>query len=187
MSDRSRLKELLLQLSYEQKEVRLASGRTSNFYFDGKQTALHPEGAYLIGKAMFDLIAVRYPQVQAVGGPTLGADPLVSAVSLTSHLQKKPLPAFIIRKEPKKHGTEAWIEGDKSLKPGMRVALLEDVITTGGSVLKAAEKAKAAGLQVELILVIVDREEGGREALMQQGFAVESLFRKSELIGLESE
>lgn len=181
MHPKDRLKQLLLTLSYEQKEVTLASGRRSSFYFDGKQTSLHPEGAYLLGNQFFDILQKHYPEVEAVGGPTLGADPLVTAISMTSFEKGRGLPAFIIRKEPKGHGTQRWIEGAKNLRRGMQVAILEDVITTGGSVLKAIEHAEEGGVVVRVVMVIVDREEGGREMLVQKGYPVEALFTKKEL------
>lgn len=182
MSDKAQLKELLLTLSYQKKEIVLSSGQKSSFYFDGKQTSLHPQGAYLLGKLFYQLIFKNWPEVEAVGGPTLGADPLVSAVSITSYQNKKGIPAFIIRKEPKKHGTQAWIEGEKNLKPGMKVVLLEDVVTTGGSLIKAIQKARDAKLSILGAAVIVDREEGGREALEKEGVDFKALFTKSELI-----
>ncbi len=182
MNLKNRLKEILLQKSYEQREVKLASGRLSNFYFDGKQTALSAEGSFLIGECFFDLFQKSGRCIQAVGGPTLGADPIVTAISLISHLKNSPLAAFIIRKEPKKHGTAKWIEGEKNLKPGMQVVLVEDVITSGGSILKAAEKIEAAGYFVSLMATIVDREEGGREVIEAKGYRLLSLFTKSELL-----
>ncbi|MBI4412523.1 MAG: orotate phosphoribosyltransferase [Deltaproteobacteria bacterium] len=182
-NQRERLKELLLDLSCEQGEFTLSSGRKSNFYFDGKQTALNPEGAYLLGHLLFEKIREINLSVEAVGGPTLGADPLVTAVSLVSHLQQKPIPAFIIRKERKQHGTEAWVEGFRNLNPGMRVAIIEDVITTGKSSLEAVQKAIDAGLNVVCIVAIIDREEGGRQAIEEKGYRLETLFTKWELIG----
>jgi orotate phosphoribosyltransferase len=182
MNERARLKELLLELSYEKKKVTLASGRESDFYFDGKQTSLNPEGASLLGKLLVEKLVESFPDVQVVGGMTLGADPLVSAVALTSHLEGNPLPAFIIRKEPKRHGTQAWIEGFRNLKAGMKAAILEDVVTTGGSSLTAAKKAEEAGLKVVAVISVVDREEGGREAIESAGYRFETLFTKSELL-----
>jgi orotate phosphoribosyltransferase len=178
----SRLKQLLLEYSYQEKEVRLASGRLSNFYFDGKQTSLHPEGATLIGQAMYELIQKNFPEVRAVGGPTLGADPIATAIAIASFQQGRPLYSFIVRKEPKGHGTMNWIEGAKHLEAGMKVVLVEDVITTGGSILKACQRVKEAGLNPLGVLVLVDREEGGREALEKEGLKVLSLFTKSELL-----
>lgn len=176
------LKELLIKLSYEKKDVILASGKKSDFYFDGRQTALNPQGAYLLGEAFFDLIQKAPLPIEAVGGPTLGADPLVSAISVVSYLKKKPIPAFIIRKEPKKHGSQVWIEGLKNLKAGMSVAIIEDVITTGGSSLQAALRAKEAGLKVVAVFAVIDREEGGKEALQKAGYPLKALFTKSELL-----
>ncbi len=178
-----RLKELLLQLSYEQREVTLSSGQKSNFYFDGRQTTLNPEGASLIGELLFEKIRQNFPDVQGVGGPTLGADPLVTAVSVISFQKKRPLPGFIIRKEPKKHGTALWIEGFKNFKPGMKVVILEDVVTTGKSSLIACERATEAGLAVRAVLTLVDREEGGRGAIENAGLQFDSLFTKTELVG----
>jgi orotate phosphoribosyltransferase len=184
MNPRDRLKEIILKFSYQQREVTLASGRKSNFYFDGKQTTLYPEGAYWVGRLMMDRIQNIFPQAQAVGGPTLGADPIATAVGLISLERGNPLAIFIVRKAPKGHGTMSWIEGSSHLRPGMRVVLVEDVITTGGSILKACDRVREAGLHPIGCLVIVDREEGGREALESAGLKVESLFTKSELLEL---
>lgn len=183
MDARARLKQILLEKSYERRQVTLASGKTSDFYFDGKQTSLHPEGASLLGKLFLQLICDHFPQAQAVGGPTLGADPLATSVAIASHLSgSKPLPAFIIRKEPKKHGTGAWIEGFKNLSPGMKVVIIEDVMTTGGSAKTALGRAVESGLEVVGVCVIVDRQEGGKEAIEQCGVKVHSLFTKEELL-----
>ncbi len=176
------LRQILRQLSYEKRDVTLASGKKSDFYFDGKQTTLNPQGAVLVGLTLWELIQCSGRRVEAIGGPTLGADPIVSAVSLVSALKGKPIPAFIVRKEPKKHGTAAWIEGVKNLRPGMQVALVEDVVTSGGSILKAAEKVEAAGYHISLIATIVDREDGGAEKIREKGYRFASLFTKSELL-----
>ena len=181
-SPRALLKSLLIRLSYEKREVTLASGRKSDFYIDVKQTSLNPEGAHLLGELLFAEIRKSYPAAQAVGGPTLGADPLVSAVAIVSDLKGHPLPAFIIRKEPKAHGTGAWIEGGKNLAPSARVVLIEDVLTTGGSLLTAVEKTLQAGFKIEGLIVVVDREEGGRESVEARGYTLRSLFTKSELL-----
>lgn len=182
MNSKLRLRELLQELSYEKRQITLASGRKSDFYFNGKETSLHPEGATLIGNLFFELIQENFSEAEAIGGPTLGADPLATAVSISSFQKGKPLPAFIVRKEPKKHGTQSWIEGEKNLKAGMKVVVLEDVVTTGGSVLEAITRIESFGLQVLGVCVIVDREEGGREALEAKGYQLRSLFTKSELI-----
>lgn len=186
MNPRERLRELLLKLSCERGEFTLASGRKSDFYFDGKQTSLNPEGAHILGSLFFDLLAKIEPPIEAIGGPTLGADPLVTSVSLASFERGALWPAFIIRKEPKKHGTEAWIEGEKNLRPGMRVAILEDVITTGKSSLEAAQRAISAGLKVVCIAAVIDREEGGRQAIEAKGYQLFTLFTKRELLGGKS-
>jgi len=176
-----RLRRLILEKSYERRRVVLTSGRESDFYVDGKQTSLHPEGIYLIGKLFFRQLTSGGPRVEAVGGMTLGADPLVSAVALVSHLEGAPLSAFIIRKEPKGHGTGQWIEGKKNLTPRAPVAILEDVVTTGGTTLKAVERAEQEGLKVVRVLALVDRQEGGAEAISRAGFSLEALFVKSDL------
>jgi len=184
MLERQRLKELILKNSYEKREVTLASGKKSNFYFDGKQTTLHAEGAYLVGRLMYEIISSKMPDVEAVGGPTLGADPIVTSIAVASHLSMaRPLAAFIIRKEPKKHGTGAWIEGVKNLRGDMPVAIVEDVVTSGGSVMLAIEKALDFGLKVKGVCVIVDRQEGGRESIESKyNIPVYSIFTKEDLL-----
>lgn len=176
---RARLLDLLKRLAYEEREVTLASGLTSNFYIDCKQAVLTAEGHFLTGWLIVELLHGRHREVEAVGGLTMGADPIASAVATMSYLAARPLQAFYVRKEPKGHGTAAWIEGAKSLRPGMKVAILEDVVTTGGSALKAVERARAFGLDVRVIVGIVDREEGGREALEREAPLV-TLFHKGD-------
>jgi orotate phosphoribosyltransferase len=178
---RQRLLTLLTRLSYEQREVTLSSGQKSNFYIDCRQTVLTAEGHFLVGTLFNRLLAERAPEVEAVGGVTMGADPLASAISTLSFLFGRPLPAFYVRKEAKGHGAGQWIEGTKSLRPGMKVAILEDVVTTGGSALKAVARAREHGLEVALILALVDRDEGGREALEREAPLV-SLFRRQDFV-----
>ena len=179
--NRKRLLALLTELSYEQREVTLASGAKSNFYIDCKQTALTAEGHFLIASCFTRLLADELPEIEAIGGVTMGADPLASAVSTLSYIAGRPLPAFYVRKEAKGHGTAAWIEGTKSLRPGMPVAILEDVVTTGGSALKAIARVREHGLKVAIILGLVDRDEGGRETLEKEAPLV-SLFRRQDFI-----
>ncbi len=181
-NEREELRQIIRQLSYEEREVTLASGRRSNFYFDGKQTTLHPRGSVLIGRAFYDQLKHFPGPVEGVGGLTLGADPIATAVAMTSSLAGGPVPAFIIRKEPKGHGTGQWLEGRKNLPPGARVVIVEDVLTTGGSALKAVERAREEGLQVIGIISLVDREEGGREAVEALGLPLRVIFTKSEVI-----
>jgi orotate phosphoribosyltransferase len=176
---RARLLALMARLSYERREVTLASGLKSNFYIDCKQSVLTAEGHFLVGSLLLGLLREKAPGVEAVGGLTMGADPLASAVSTLSYVAGRPLMAFYVRKEPKGHGTGQWIEGIKSLRPGMPVAILEDVVTTGGSALKAIGRVREFGLDVKLILGLVDREEGGREALEREAPLV-TLFRKRD-------
>ncbi|GAB7026085.1 orotate phosphoribosyltransferase [Geotalea toluenoxydans] len=181
MSDKARLKQIILELSYEKRKVVLASGRESDFYFDGKQTTLHPEGGYLTGKLFFEAIK-DVEQLEGVGGLTLGADPIATATSVVSFLEKQPIPAFIIRKEPKGHGTGAWLEGRKNFKPGARVVIVEDVVTSGGSSIKAIKRAEEEGLKVLGVVTLVDREEGGRENIEKEGYWLKSIFTKSEVL-----
>ena len=182
MDDKKRLKEILLEKSYRKGTFTLTSGKTSDFYVDGKQTTLSAEGAYLCGKLLFNLIRETSSEIKAVGGMTLGADPLVTAVSLVSFLEKEPIPAFIVRKEAKGHGTENYIEGLKNMKPGCTVALVEDVVTTGGTLLKVIDRVEAAGFSVGLVVTIVERQEGGTETLAKQGYPLRALFTRSELL-----
>lgn len=175
-----RVAKLLLEKSYVEGDFVLTSGQKSDYYFDCKQTALHPEGGFLIGRIFLDMLRSR--SISGVGGMTLGADPLVSAVTVLSHLDGRPLPGFIVRKQAKGHGTNAYLEGMRNFSPGQRVALLEDVVTTGGSVLKACQRVEEAGLTVDIILTVLDREQGGRENLKKAGYELEAIFTRYELV-----
>ena len=178
--DRARLLELLKLHSFERRKVTLASGKESNFYIDCKRTSLTAEGHFLIGRLLFAEIREKSPRARAAGGLTLGADPLASAVSLTSFLAGQPMPAFVVRKEPKGHGTGQWIEGREALQPGWEVAILEDVVTTGASTLKAIERAESEGLRVSHAFALVDRLEGGRETLEARGYRLAALFTRED-------
>ena len=182
MNEKSRLKELLLEKSYRQGTFTLTSGKTSDFYIDGKQTTLSAEGAYLCGKLLFELIRSEPKDIAAVGGMTLGADPLVTAVSLVSFLENDPIPAFIVRKEAKGHGTGNYIEGLKNLEAGCTVALVEDVVTTGGTLLKVIDRVEAAGFTVGLIVTVIERQEGGTEFLAEKGYPLKALFTREALL-----
>ena len=155
-----------------QGEFTLASGKKSDYYFDGKKLTLSPEGAYWVGKAMFDELTEI--DVDAIGGLAIGADPIVTAVALISHLEGKPIPAFIVRDVAKEHGTKRKIEGH--LKPGSRVAIVEDVITTGGSVLRAIEAVEAVNCKVVKVIVLVDRHEGGSDKLKEEGYDITAIL-----------
>lgn len=180
---RDRLLKIIKEKSYERKEVVLASGRKSDFYIDCRQTTLHPEGAYLVGKILYDMIKGLNSRVEAVGGPTMGADPIATAVSVVSQIEGNPLPAFIVRKEPKKHGLGQWIEGKKNLANGAKVAIVEDVVTTGGSSIQAVKRAEEEGLKVVAVFAVVDREEGGRERIREAGYEFKAIFTKSDVAG----
>ena len=181
INDKEKLKQIILEKSYKKGTFKLTSGKVSDFYIDCKQTTLSAEGAYLCGKLLFEMIKTEN-DISAVGGMTLGADPLVTAVSIVSYLDKAPIPAFIIRKEPKGHGTGSWIEGKGNIPQGRFVAIVEDVVTTGGTLIKAIERTQLEGYNVGIVLTVVDREEGGRELLAQHGFELKAIFTKSELL-----
>ncbi len=145
----------------------LSSGLTSNFYIDCKQVSLDAEGAMLIGELFHAMISEVAPGAVAVGGLTMGADPLATATSIMSFQAGAPRSAFLVRKEPKGHGTNQWVESTK-LPAGSKVVILEDVITTGASTLRAIERSRLAGLTVLHAVGLVDRLEGGREAIVAE-------------------
>lgn len=156
----------------------LTSGRTSTYYIDAKMTTLDPRGAFLTAQLLLEVL--KPYDIDAIGGFTLGADPIVSAVAVLSAETKRPLPAFIVRKEAKKHGERKMIEGP--FKPGWRVAVVDDVVTTGGSTLKACKAVEEEGGQVVLTLALVDRLEGGRENLEKRGYTFISLLTRDDLL-----
>lgn len=164
VAQRNRLLELLRRDAFAEREVVLSSGLKSNFYIDCKQVSLAAEGAALIGELFHAVIDDVAPDAVAVGGLTLGADPLATATSIHSFRAGRPRSAFIVRKEPKGHGTNQWVESTR-LPEGAKVVILEDVITTGAATLKAIERAKLTGLTVLHAVALVDRLEGGRDAV----------------------
>ncbi len=153
-------------------EFTLASGKKSDRYFEGKRLTLHPEGAYLVGKEILERL--EGTGVEAIGGLAMGAFPIITAVALVSHQEGKPIPSFIVREEAKQHGTRRKIEGH--LRKGSKVAIVDDVITAGGSVLKAIEAVRAEGCEVVKVIVIVDRNEGGSERLRKEGYNFEAII-----------
>lgn len=183
MDGKTALRKIVRELSYEEREVTLASGRKSNFYFDGKQTTLHARGGLLVGQAFWKEIQKFPGPIHGVGGLTMGADPIATATSIAAQLDGREIHAFIIRKEPKGHGTGQWLEGRKNLPPGSRVVIVEDVTTTGGSSLKAVERAREEGLEVIGIVTLVDREEGARETIEGAGQILRAVFTRSEVVG----
>ncbi len=186
---RGDLLKLLTDLSFQEREVELVSGRHSNFYVDCKQSTLHPAGHVLVGHLLFDAIKeyeLRTERtVAAVGGLTMGADPIASAVSYTSALKDDPMPAFLVRKEAKGHGTGAFLEGMENVPAGSEVCVVEDVVTTGGSALRAVERVRAAGYVVNLVLALVDRLEGGRENTESVDVELVTLFTRRDFLSDE--
>lgn len=182
MDLRKKLLNLLKEKAYRKGKVILTSGKESDFYIDCRPVTLHPEGGYLVGKLLYDLIKSAPEKIQGVGGLTMGADPIATAVSLISYMEGDPINAFIIRKEPKKHGRSLWIEGIDNLAEGSNVAIVEDVVTTGGSTIKAIEKAIEEKLKIVKVLAIVDRNEGGKENIKKYGFDLESLFTREDFL-----
>ncbi|MEB3307466.1 MAG: orotate phosphoribosyltransferase [Cyanobacteriota bacterium] len=174
---REALLRSLARRSYRHGLFTLASGRTSHHYVNCKPVSLSGQGLALLGTALLEQVE---PEAVAVAGLTLGADPLVSAVALQAALAGRSLDALIVRKQAKGHGTGAWLEGP--LPPtGSRITVLEDVVTSGGSALKAVEQLKQAGYRVERVVTIVDRQEGGLEAMTAAGLELRSLFLLEEV------
>jgi orotate phosphoribosyltransferase len=186
MTDSEKLREILLKKSVivgEEGQFTLASGAKSNFYVDCRPTAMDAEGAALVGRLGWEQIKMADVGATGVGGLTMGADPVGLAIAIASgadRTSEEVLHAFAVRKEPKGHGRGKQIEGNFS--EGMRVVVVDDVITTGGSTLKAIDAIEAAGGKVVLAVVMVDREEGGREAIESRGIPVAALFEKSDLL-----
>ena len=180
MTDHERLVRLLAERSARRGIFTLASGRQSSLYIDARLTTMTPEGQLLIGKLGLAAIDDVGPGADAVGGLTLGADPIAYAICHTSAGSARPLRAFTVRKEPKAHGTGKQVEGP--LRAGDRVVIVEDVITTGGSAERAVEAVRREGATVLGVLALVDREEGGRERLESQGLAVHSLTTATEVV-----
>lgn len=180
-TDLTSLRQLLLdlfcELAYKEGDFVLSSGQRSSYYINGKQVTLHPQGALAIGRLLLSLLP---SDTKAVAGLTLGADPIVSAVSVISALENRPIPALIVRKESKGHGTMAYIEGP-TLPEGAQVVVLEDVVTTGQSAMKAVERLKDAGYQVEQVIALVDRQQGGAEFYQSVGLKFQAVFSISDL------
>ena len=150
----------------------LASGKQATYYLDGKQITLHSQGLRLVSEGLLALM--EGVDAQAIGGMSIGADPIVGGLLAVAAEKGRDLAGFLVRKESKGHGTQKYIEGP--VTPGMKVVIVEDVVTTGGSSILAADRAKEFGLEVVLILAIIDRMEGGRQNFEQQGYAFQSLL-----------
>ncbi|HVC38656.1 MAG TPA: orotate phosphoribosyltransferase [Candidatus Dormibacteraeota bacterium] len=179
-AERRELLGLMLGRAFRVGDFLLTSGKRSRYYFDGRMVTLDPVGARLVGQAL--LRFAREDGVTRVGGPTLGADPMVTAVALCSVLDGgPPVGAFIVRKELKEHGAGGWCAGPEP-QPGEPVALMDDALTTGTSLLQAADRVAASGARIVAIYTLLDREEGGRERLEVAGFRTRSVFLRSDLL-----
>lgn len=162
----------------EEAVFKLVSGRMSNYYVNCKPTTLHPRGMFLVGHLLFEHL--RDESVSAVGGLTFGADPVAMAAAFASELGGRPIKAFSIRKTQKDHGIVRWVEGD--IQPAERVAIVDDVATTGGSTITAIERARAEGLEVVKAVVLVDRQEGGLDAIRGRVAEVSAIVTRDELL-----
>lgn len=178
------LAPLLLELSYVEGEVTLSSGKKSDYYFDCRQTALHPRGAFLMGRLLLQMV-LPY-EVQGVGGMEFGAVPIISALSVASYIypDDSPLPGFVVRKKTKAHGIGNRIEGLANFSQGAKVAILDDVVTSGKTLLDACEVARDNGFEVATVLCILDREEGGGEALAAAGYTLDAAFTRVEILAI---
>jgi len=174
------LRGILRQKSLRVGDFTLSSGKKSSYYLDCRMTTLDGRGALLIGRLILERIRNSNIQADAIGGLTLGADPVATAVAVVSALEGNPLSAFIVRKEIKGHGMQRTLEGFDG-RPGSRVIVVDDVCTTGDSILKAAEKAEEAGYEVVAAFCVVDREEGGTE-LIAKRYPFYPLFTAKELL-----
>ncbi|MGA2526288.1 MAG: orotate phosphoribosyltransferase [Smithellaceae bacterium] len=182
---KERLGEIIIERSFKYSDnppFTLASGKKSNYYFNCKPTTLDPEGMNLIGTLLFNML--KNSEITAAGGLTLGADPIANALSVISYQKGKPIKSFIVRKDVKDHGTKSSIEGN--VRPGEKVVIIDDVITTGGSTIIAIEQAHEAGLIVDRVITLIDREEGGRENILKHIDHVESVFTRTEIMALRA-
>ncbi|MFM8497612.1 MAG: orotate phosphoribosyltransferase [Planctomycetia bacterium] len=178
----ARLVDLVTRKALKRGTFRLASGREASFYLDAKQVVLDSEGSMLVGQAILARLAMlsRFPD--AVGGMSIGADPITSAVVTMAGVAGRPLKGFMIRKEPKDHGTKRYVEGP--VEPGQRVVIVEDVTTTGGSSLLAIDRAQEFGLVVDRVVTVIDRLSGAEAAFAARGIPLESLLTIRDL-GIE--
>jgi len=175
---KSRLGKLIREKAYLEGEFTLSSGKKSDHYFDCKKITLDPEGLTLLSRLL--VFKLQEKNVHNVGGLTIGADPIVAGIVTCSFLMNYPVSGFIVRKEPKKHGTHLWIEGP--VEKGMRVAIVDDVVTSGGSIIKAINTCRDEGLDPVMAFALVDREEGGREQIEKDcQLPFEALYEYSEL------
>ena len=182
---KERLGKIILEKSFKYSEnppFTLASGKQSNYYFNCKPTTLDPEGMNLIGAIIFDML--KNTDITAAGGLTLGADPIANALSVISYQKGKPIKSFIVRKDIKDHGTKCAIEGN--VVPGEKIVIIDDVITTGGSTITAIEQARKSGLKVEMVITLIDREEGGRENILKYVDNIKNVLTRTEIMKLHA-
>lgn len=179
--DRARLLNLVATVAYERRQVVLRSGRVSDYYMDCRRVTLHPEGSSLCGRVFWETFKRSGIDVAAVGGPTMGADPLVTAFQMTAHRSGVDMPAFLVRKQAKDHGTASRVEGRFGVPAGADVLLLEDVLTTGISLSEARDGVIADGFNPVACMVLVDRDEGGRENIEASGMKLISIFSAAEV------
>ncbi len=178
---KERLGEIIIARSFKYSDnppFTLASGKKSNYYFNCKPTTLDPEGMNLIGELLFDML--KDSEITAAGGLTLGADPIANALSVISYQKGKPIKSFIVRKDAKDHGMKSSIEGN--ITPGEKVVIIDDVITTGGSTIIAIEQAREAGLIVNMVITLIDREEGGKENILRHVNDIKSILTRTEIM-----
>ncbi len=178
---KERLIGIILERSFKYSDnppFTLVSGRKSNYFFNCKPTTLDPEGMNLIGELVFAMLADS--SVTAAGGLTLGADPIANALAVISYQKGRPIKSFIVRKDAKDHGLKDVIAGN--IQPGERVAILDDVITTGGSTITAIERAQEFGLLVDRVIALIDREEGGRENILSRCGRVDAVLTRTEIM-----
>ena len=175
---KARLARLMKKEALKKGRFVLSSGKVSNYYLDGRIITLTPEGAYLVASIILNLVKDKF--IGAIGGPTLGADPIVGAVACLSHIRKKPIKTFIVRKAVKEHGMKRRIEGP-ALKRGEKLILVDDVATTGKALIEAKEALDDLGIKIDRAIVIVDRNEGAKENLKKAGLKLESIFKIKDL------
>ncbi|AFY67591.1 orotate phosphoribosyltransferase [Geitlerinema sp. PCC 7407] len=174
---RQQLLDLFCQVAYREGDFVLSSGQRSTYYINGKQVTLHPQGGVGVGRILLPMLPA---DTVAVAGLTLGADPIVTAVSVAAAYAGQEIAALIVRKEAKGHGTQAYIEGP-TLPAGSPVVVLEDVVTTGQSALKAVDRLRDAGYTVDRVISLIDREQGGAELYREKGLAFEAVFSIGDL------
>lgn len=174
---RQALLDLLCEVAYKEGDFTLSSGKRSDYYINGKQVTLHAEGGLMVARLLLSMLPAG---TVGVGGLTLGADPMVSAISIVGAYENKQVTPLIIRKEAKGHGTRAYIEGP-TLPEGSAIAIIEDVVTTGASALKAVERLRGAGYVVNDIFALVDRQQGGEELYAKEGLNFKPIFTIEEV------